>query len=73
MTNPFDQAIETAAQLWAGEPELPSLDENEYVRGQVELIADLFGSPDLEAQEFGGDSIKISVWETLKDKVKELA
>jgi hypothetical protein len=37
-------ALRTAGNLWAGET-LPDWRENEYLRGQVETLADLFGSP----------------------------
>ena len=36
------RALNAAAGLWAGS-DIP--DENEYLRGQVELLADMYGSP----------------------------
>lgn len=58
--------IETAAWLWFGE-ELPVWYENEYLRGQVELLSDLsdFGIED-------GDARKYEVAFLIRQKLKEL-
>lgn len=56
ITEARESTINAAAGLWEGE-DLPDWRENEYLRGQVELLADTFGTPFTERVD----------WEEVKD------
>lgn len=59
------RAINAAAMLWAGD-DLPPYAKDEFVRGQVETIADAFGgNPDLD------EDAKDTVWAEINAKVVE--
>lgn len=56
--SPYARAIVAAADLWSGEQSLPTIEQNEYMRGMVETLATALNS----REGTDSDQIKESVY-----------